>query len=314
MARALNQKTLNVDNLKEFNSAKQNDRAYKVIIILLLVILVGLGYLYIVQQQKTEQKIAELNQVSNEKEALTFQYQSLLDDYEGLETTNDSISAQLSTEKERIKELMSALRSTKVQNRYEIDKYKKELKTLRDIMKGFIHQIDSLNTLNIQLTEENVQIKKQYKTAKDENRELTEKIEEASDKVAKASVIKAIGVNMESYNHKGKLTNRARKAKRFAVNFSLDENVIAPQGMKNVYVRITDPKEHILIEHNTPVFSYEGEEIAYSAVRQIEYNGTITPATVYFEVSEEGILEEGEYTVDIFCDGSMIGTGKAELK
>ncbi|MGD9993399.1 MAG: hypothetical protein AB7S69_08875 [Salinivirgaceae bacterium] len=303
-----------MDNLKEFNSAKQNDRAYKVIIILLLVILVGLGYLYIVQQQKTEQKIAELNQVSNEKEALTFQYQSLLDDYEGLETTNDSISAQLSTEKERIKELMSALRSTKVQNRYEIDKYKKELKTLRDIMKGFIHQIDSLNTLNIQLTEENVQIKKQYKTAKDENRELTEKIEEASDKVAKASVIKAIGVNMESYNHKGKLTNRARKAKRFAVNFSLDENVIAPQGMKNVYVRITDPKEHILIEHNTPVFSYEGEEIAYSAVRQIEYNGTITPATVYFEVSEEGILEEGEYTVDIFCDGSMIGTGKAELK
>jgi cell division protein FtsL len=314
VARALNQKTLNVDNLKEFNSAKQNDRAYKIIIILLLVILVGLGYLYIVQQQKTEQKIAELNQVSNEKEALTFQYQSLLDDYDGLETTNDSISAQLSTEKERIKELMSELRSTKVQNRNEIDKYKKELKTLRDIMKGFIHQIDSLNTLNIQLTEENVQIKKQYKTAKDENRELTVKIEEATDKVAKASVIKAIGVNMESYNQKGKLTNRARKAKRFAVNFSLDENVIAPQGMKNVYVRITDPKEHILIEHNTPVFSYEGEEIAYSAVRQIEYNGTLTPATVYFEVSEEGVLEEGEYTVDIFCDGSMIGTGKAVLK
>ncbi|MGE4288279.1 MAG: hypothetical protein AB7E36_06290 [Salinivirgaceae bacterium] len=238
----------------------------------------------------------------------------MLDDYDSLETTNDSISAQLSTEKERIKELMSELRSTKVQNRYEIDKYKKELKTLRDIMKGFIHQIDSLNTLNIQLTEENVQIKKQYKTAKDENRELTEKIEEATDKVAKASVIKAIGVNMESYNHKGKLTNRASKAKRFAVNFSLDENVIAPQGMKNVYVRITDPKEHILIEHNTPVFSYEGEQIAYSAVRQIEYNGTVTPATVYFEVSEEGDLEEGEYTVDIFCDGSMIGTGKAVLK
>ncbi len=303
-----------MDNLKEFNSAKKNDSAYKVIIILLLVILVGLGYLYIVQQQKTEQKIAELNQVSNEKEALTYQYQSLLDDYDSLETTNDSISAQLSTEKERIKELMSELRSTKVQNRYEIDKYKKELKTLRDIMKGFIHQIDSLNTLNIQLTEENVQIKKQYKTAKDENRELTEKIEEATDKVAKASVIKAIGVNMESYNHKGKLTNRASKAKRFAVNFSLDENVIAPQGMKNVYVRITDPKEHILIEHNTPVFSYEGEQIAYSAVRQIEYNGTVTPATVYFEVSEEGDLEEGEYTVDIFCDGSMIGTGKAVLK
>ena len=192
MGRVLNQKTLNVDNLKEYNSAKQNDKAYKVIIILLLVILVGLGYLYIVQQQKTEKKIAELNQVSNEKEALTFQYQSLLDDYEGLETTNDSISAQLSTEKERIKELMSELRSTKVQNRYEIDKYKKELKTLRDIMKGFIYQIDSLNTRNIQLTEENVQIKKQYKTAKEENRELTVKIEEATDKVAKASVIKAI--------------------------------------------------------------------------------------------------------------------------
>jgi cell division protein FtsL len=303
-----------VDNLKEFNSANQNGKSYKVIIVLLLIVLVVLGFLYVQQHQKTEKKIAELNQVNTEKETLTFQYQDLLEDFEGLETSNDSIASQLSVEKERIKELMTELRSTKAQNKNEIGKYKKELKTLRDIMKGFIHQIDSLNTLNIQLTEENIEIKKQYHSAKNENKQLTKKFEEASDKVALASVIKAVNVNMLSYNHKGKITTRARKTKRFAVNFSLDENVIAPKGVKNIYVRITDPNAHILIEDNQPVFSYEGEEIAYSSVRQIEYNGELTNATVYFELEDEGVIDEGNYTVDIFCDGSMIGTTISLLK
>lgn len=308
-------KTLNnVDNLKEFNSANQNGKVYKIIIALLVIVLIGLGILYIQQNQKTQKKIAELNQVNTEKETLTFQYQDLLEDYEGLETSNDSISAQLNVEKERIKGLMDQLRTTKAENRYQINKYKKELKTLRDIMKGFIHQIDSLNTLNIQLTEENIQIKKQYHTAKKENKQLSEKFEQASEKVAKASVIKAIHVGMQSFNTKGKETNRARKTKRFAINFSLDENVIAPKGVKNIYVRITDPDDHILIEGNQPVFSYEGEEIAYSAVRQIEYNGEETPATVYFELEDEGSVDEGTFKVDIFCDGSMIGTSTTTLK
>jgi len=303
-----------VDNIKEFNSASGKNTGYIIIIVVLLILVSGLGYLYFNQKKTTEVKIVELTQVSHEKETVTFQYQNLLDDYNSLETSNDSIAKQLSSEKERIKKLMDQLRTTKADNKVQIEKYKNELKTLRDIMKGFIHQIDSLNTANIVLTEENTQFKKQITTAKKENKKLNERYEEAANKVAIASVIKAINVSMLSLNSKGKETTRAKKTKRFAIAFELDENVIAAKGTKNVYVRITNPSEHILIQDNQPVFSYEGEEIAYSAVRQIEYDGNTTKAIVYFENTEEGSLIEGTYRVDIFCDGSMIGTAAGSLK
>lgn len=303
-----------MDNIKEYNSASGNKKGYIIIIVILTLLLIGLGYLYLDQRKATEVKIVELTQVSHEKETVTFQYQNLLDDYNSLETSNDSIAKQLTTEKERVKKIMDSLRTTKADNKEQIEKYKKELKTLRDIMKGFIHQIDSLNTANIQLTEENTQIKQQITTAKKEHKKLNEKYEEAANKVAIASVIRAINVGMQTLNSKGKETTRAKKTKRFAVIFELDENVIAIKGTKNVYVRITDPSEHILIQNNQPVFSYEGEEIAYSAVRQIEYDGNTTKAIIYFENGEEGKLLEGTYRVDIFCDGSMIGTTTASLK
>jgi len=301
-----------VDNIKEFNSANRGGIGYKITIGVLVVVLLGLGYLYFDQQQKTKTIIAELNDATEEKVELTQDYEELLQDYDDIETTNDSITSQLNSEKERITELIAELKTTKAQNRSEIKKYKNELKTLRNIMKGFIHQIDSLNTINIELTAENTQIKRQYKTARKEK--LADKYDEAADKVKTASIIKAVNVTLTSFNHKGKPTNRAKKTKRFAVNFSLDENAIAPTGTKNIYLRITDPKDHILIQDNKPVFSYEGEEIAYSSVRPVEYDGTLSEAVVYFRYNEDGDLITGLYNVDIFCDGSMIGSASVSLK
>lgn len=302
-----------MDNIKNFNSADKSGNGYKIIIGILAVVLIGLGYMFYDQQQKTEKKIAELNEVNQEKEVLTFQYQSLLDDYDSLETTSDSISSQLDVEKERIKELIADLRTTKSNNRYQINKYKKELKTLRSIMKGFIHQVDSLNTLNIELTAENKEIKKQYQTAREKNQQLSDKYDEAADLVKTASVIKAVDILVSSLNHKGKSTSRAKKTKRFAINFALDENAIASTGTKSVYLRITDPNEHILIQNNQPVFSYEGEKIAYSSVRKVEYDGNISNAVIYFEHNDENPLLKGVYNVDIFCDGNMIGASTVEL-
>jgi len=180
-------------------------------------------------------------------------------------------------------------------------------------MKGFIHQIDSLNTLNIQLTEENTKVKKQVVKAQNENKQLNEKYEEAATKVAKASVIKAIEVSMQAFNNRGKETARSKKTKRLAVNFALDENVIAPQGIKNVYIRITTPDELMLMNPNQDTFKFEGEQITYSSIRQIEYKGTKTPTIIYYEC-QENQLSQGIYKADIFCDGSMIGTTAITLK
>lgn len=301
-----------MDNLKEFNSASHGGRNKATIIILIILLLACFGLLVYTYYSFKDQE-QELTVAIEERVSVTSQYENLLLDYESLETTNDTLSAKLSIEQEKIKTLIAELKSVKANNKAEINKYKKELKTLRDIMKGFIHQIDSLNTLNIQLTEENKQIKEQYNTAKIENKQLSQKYEDANTKVAIASVIKAINLNVEAFNPKGKLTTKAKKTKRLGINFALDENPIAPVGIKKVYIRITDPNDHVLMSNEQNMFGFEGEQIAYSSVREIDYDGNVTPAVVYFEITGPELLE-GDYKVDVFCDGNMIGSSITQLK
>ena len=303
-----------MDNLKEYESAngKGNKKHITIIVVESILLLVMFVLYFTKSHTSTVQEIQIVN-VTAEKDSLTAQYQTLLADYENIETSNDSISAQLDEQKEHIKKLMKELKSTKAENKAQMEKMKKELKTLRDVMKSFVHQIDSLNTLNIQLTEENTEVKKQISAAKKENKQLTQKYEESQAKVAKASVIKAINSSMTSFNAKGKPANKAKKIKRLAVNFTLDENPIAPQGNKKVYVRITSPDGLMLVNKDQDTFKFEDDKITFSALRQIDYKGEKVDMVIYYEC-EEGELKSGTYKTDIFCDGSMIGTTNIELK
>ncbi len=304
-----------MDNLKDFESTTGGGRNKKLVTIIVVesILLVVLCFLYFSKTYTSHIQTITINQVSEEKDSLTVQYHLLLTDYENIETSNDSISAQLEKEKEHIKQLMTELKATKSENKAQINKLKKELKTLRDVMKSFVHTIDSLNTLNIQLTEENTQVKKQITQAKQENKQLTKKYEEAATKVAKASVIKAINTGMESYTAKGKPANKAKKVKRLAVKFTLDENPIAPQGNKKVYIRIITPDGLMMVNKEQETFKFEDDKITFSALREVDYKGEKVDMVIYYEC-EEGELASGTYKTEIFCDGSMIGSTEIVLK
>ena len=308
-------KNIIVDNLKDFESASGGGRNKKLVTIIVVesILLAVMCFLYFTKTYTSHIQTITIQQVSEEKDSLTVQYHLLLADYENIETSNDSISAQLEKEKEHIKELMTELKATKSENKAQINKLKKELKTLRDVMKSFVHTIDSLNTLNIQLTEENTQVKKQITQAKQENKQLTKKYEEAATKVAKASVIKAINTGMDSYTNKGKLANKAKKVKRLAVKFTLDENPIAPQGNKKVYIRIINPDGLMLLNKEQETFKFEDDKITFSALREVDYKGEKVDMVIYYEC-EEGELASGTYKTEIFCDGSMIGSTEIVLK
>ncbi|HQH41095.1 MAG TPA: hypothetical protein PK825_05070, partial [Bacteroidales bacterium] len=73
-------------------------------------------------------------------------------------------------QQDRIKKLL-AINATNVEK---INLYKKELVTLREIMKSYIVQIDSLNRRNMQLVEENEEVKERLDQARKSNEELTQ--------------------------------------------------------------------------------------------------------------------------------------------
>ncbi len=80
--------------------------------------------------------------LTQEKDSLQNELRLMVHGYDTLKTDNDTLMANLQREKKRIVQLLS-INASNVQL---IKKYRAEIGTMREIMKGYIVQIDSLNT------------------------------------------------------------------------------------------------------------------------------------------------------------------------
>ena len=185
----------------------------------------------------------------------------------------------------------------------EIMRLKKELATLRSILRSYVHEIDSLNRVNEQLRSENQQVKAQYTQATQTITNLSTEKETLSEKVAIASQLDATGISMVGQNKRGKKARKVKDVKKFVVSFVIARNITAQAGNRSIYVRITKPNNEVLTNGGT--FVYENRNLEYSAKKDIEYNGEATSVTVYWDVNE--FLSKGTYRVSVFADGHNIG-------
>ena len=281
-------------------------------LIALLVIISGIGwYLYFDIKSQKEETLVQLDNVSNEKEEVSNQLNELLVQYDDMETNNDSLNMQLSKEKERIKSVLAELKKVKANNRWQIHKYKKELFTLREIMKSYIYQIDSLNTLNVNLRRENRTITTQSKKIQSKNKKLEKLKETLSSTVKKASVLRAINIETEALKAKGKPTRRSKKTDKIKVCFTIAENAVAPNGSQFIYLQITDPTGKILSgDKNTVQFG--DKEFQYSDKREVEYDNQDLDVCIYWK--KDCKLNKGDYKLVLISKGNIIGADVFYLK
>ena len=271
-----------------------------------LLLIGGIVYLTIsLQQQKQAnkdmQELAELDKKEMENE-----YQQFADQYSDIKTqiNNDSIIEQLTQEQMKTEQLLKELKNVKATDAREIARLKRELATCRAVIRSYIMEIDSLNRLNQNLTEENTRVKGQYAEATRQIEGLNADKQSLSQKVAIAAQLDATGISLTAKNKRGKATKSLKKCKTLQVSFNIAKNVTAQSGMKTIYVRITTPTGSVLTNGGT--FNYENRSLQYSMKRDIEYTGNETSVTTYWTVNE--FLSNGTYNVSIFADGNMIGS------
>jgi hypothetical protein len=281
------------------------------VILLLLSNIFFIYKFYTVRKEKVYVQV-ELQDTEAEKIQIEEQLKDMLNQYNTLKTDNTKISAELEQEKEKIKELLEEIKNIKKANAYQINQYKKELQTLRDIMRSYIVQIDSLNTRNKILTEENRKVKSDYKKVITEKENLEQKTQELEQKVDIASTIRAINIVSVGVNDKAKEVSKAKRVSKIRVCFTLTENAIVKPGNRFVYIRIARPNKEILPNPDGELFSYMGNTILYSAKREIDYQNKDIDMCIYW--TNDGSLTEGVYNVDIFCDGKQIGSDQFMLK
>jgi len=263
-------------------------------------------------EEQKQEYITEIEATQESKDSLIDAYTNLYQEYEGLKTSNDTLNLRLSDEQTKIKELLEEIKNIKGANSDLIKKYEKELATLRQVMRSFIVQIDSLHTMNQNLISENEKIKSNFSEQQNQNQELSEKNEKLSKTVAKASELKAVGITVLGLNTKDKETPKADKIGKIEVCCQLSENNVASKGRKSIYVRIARPDGIILSKSPDNRFNYGSDQILYSTKRDVEYNGEQISMCIYWLNDE--ILIAGKYTIEIYEGGTKIGTSFLDLK
>lgn len=288
----------------------EKNKKFIVILIVLIVLIAGVSFLAINEFRKNKE-MAEVFAV--EKEEMENEYSTFATQYDELQVqiNNDSLREKLESEKLKTQRLLEELRQVKTTNAAEIIRLKKELKTVRAVLRSYVIQIDSLNRLNAALREENQEVKSKYSAATAQINTLSQEKKNLNEKVSLAAQLDATNISALPMNKRGRKARRVKDVKKIAITFTIAKNITAETGNKTVYVRIAKPDNGILSKGNT-TFAYEDREITYSIKKYIEYTGEEQSVTVYWDVEE--FLPSGTYNVYIFADGNMIGQNSFEMK
>ena len=285
------------------------DTALKVVMFVLIAVVLGLAGVLVYMQDKNTDLV---NELTLEKEELTAQMVALQKDYESLSSDYDSINSQLDSSREEVSQLIERIRHTEATNRSKIRQYEKELGTLRSIMRNYIVQIDSLNTLNKKLTADAAAARREAAEIRKQSEELSKTVESLTGQVAVGSVIKARGLRLEAFNASDKITDRSSRVVRLMATLSLVENDLAPKGPVRVYIRIKGPDGILLTNSTQMTFEVDGEPMICSASREVDYQGKEIELSIYLNEIAEFV--KGIYTVEAYTTQTKLGSAELMLR
>ncbi|GHT67312.1 hypothetical protein FACS189452_04770 [Bacteroidia bacterium] len=292
------------------NKSSKSHTGYVIAIALLVIIVAILAGVYRRQYNKLE---AINIQMEAERDTLNDKLIRMLGDYDSVKTTNEEMKAEVEEEKKKIRMLIRKLYITEQFNLENIRKYESELTTMRSIMRNYLVQIDSLNTLSQRLISENQNVKQSLREYKEENQALANRKTTLEQQVEKAAMLKISTILAEGLNSRDKDTERVSRIKKLKGCFTINENVTAATGVRTVYMCITNPLDVLLENTTSGTVELQGTEMRYSAKREIDYQGEALETCVYFD-TQDAKLFRGKYTMQIFIDSDEMGTTEFTLK
>ena len=242
---------------------------------------------------------------------------NMLTTYDKLIAKDASKADSLNNQKNQIQLLLGKLEANKKLSASQLYKFKKENETLRGIMRSYVMQIDSLNTLNYGLSKNLEDKTNKLNETSLERDEFKKEVERKTEQVKKGSKLKAYNFISEALRMKNNnttiVTDIAKKTVQIKSSFTISENTLTSPGRKAVYLQITDPNGTILHSRSNNTVETETGSVLYSDKKEIDYQNKSIDLSIYYDLQGETIIK-GNYKVKIFCDGNLIGTDSFTLK
>ncbi len=286
------------------DTAKKSIRGYRVVIVVLALILAGVSVLYfnLNRQQQADYELLKID-----RDSIQSDLTQLIDEYDDLKYQNDTIAAQLAKASEMVEQLKRERRF----NYNKLKAYQKEVGTLRAVMKTYLRQIDSLNTINKKVIGENVSLRKEISTANLRADVAEERATELENRVQQGAVLRARDIAMVCLNAKDKVVSRISRAHKLRIDLTISANELANPGNRMVYVVVSSPDGYPLASEPVRNFDYQGNKVVYSAAREVDYQNEDVDVSIYYDGS--GFVA-GDYKIAVYADGNMIGSSTVTMR
>lgn len=243
-----------------------------------------------------------------ERDSLEGELRNIYFEYDSLETDNLELQVEMSEQQQKIDRLIAI----QADDAYKIKMYKREMETLRTVLRSYIVQIDSLNMQNQELMAENKQLKNTSRRLSTEKEQLEEEKEQLEEIKDLATTLQASQLNLVLLNKRDKESTRIRSAVKVRVDFVLRANKVTPAGEKAIYLRIIRPDQVLLGSPDLLMFEVGEEQLPASATRVVNYENEDLPVSIFW--TNDGEIVPGEHSVELYAEGKLIGSSSFVLK
>jgi hypothetical protein len=251
---------------------------------------------------------------------LTKDFSNMLKTYDELIARDASKADSLNAQKDKINALIADLESAKKHGRLNAQKIAqmtRENTTLRSIMKGYVIQIDSLNTLNTKLHSDLDKTTTKLTSTTSERDQYKAEAETNAEKVKTGQKLSAfnfssVGLRMK-FNNTTEITKKAKDCIQIQSSFTISENPLTNPGSKTVYLQITDPDGKILQSKPNNTVQMEQGTIAFSDKKEIDYKNQRVDLSIFYDMPNKEAVK-GNYKIKIYCEGLLIGNDSFTLK
>ena len=266
----------------------------------------------------------DLQELEAEKEMQRADFQAEVDSlmrvHNELKESYGELSQELA-EKDSIIQADAVEIKKLLDSQWDYYRIKKKLASLQEISQKYVRQMDSLYTVNQELVAENERIREEFQAERRENTNLNRQKEELTNMVNQAAVLKLYNYSAQAVRFKGgskeSSTDRADRAERIRIDFTVAANDLIQSGSKTFYVRIADPTRAIISKGTGDEYAFEsnGETLQFTEKIRVNYEGKETPVRAYYTKPADREFRPGTYFIDVYEQGGkLIGQTSVDLR
>ena len=292
-------------------TTQNNNLTLKILIGVLgaLLLILGIFTYKFYNEEKRNKAILQ-----EEKEVIESELGELITKYDNAIALNEVMDDHLLKAKARIVVLLDSVKDNEA-NLALIARYRREVSKLKQERERLFKLADSLTAANTQLGKDldSTQVVLNQRiiysdSLATQNNKLAEIVERGS--ALTAANIKAEGVRVRS---SGKIvtTNRASRAEKVRVCFTLAPNKLTEKGDKDLFVQVVNPKNNLIGDKIS--VNFDDAVLTYSGRNKVFYENDALDVCILVDTAE-GELVEGNYVVNLFSGPKMISNTQFELK